>query len=128
MIYLASPYSHPDPAVKSNRFRTACIATANLLQRGHQVLSPIAHSHPIAVFGKLDGGFLAWRDYDFKLIDMCGIVWVLMLPGWRESRGVKAEVVYALSKGYPVKYLDAGRLEEVPGVSVLDEYSHPDVI
>jgi hypothetical protein len=31
MIYLASPYSHPDPLVREQRFRDACRATASLL-------------------------------------------------------------------------------------------------
>jgi len=34
MIYLASPYSHPDPAVRAERYRAACRATAALLLAG----------------------------------------------------------------------------------------------
>ncbi|GIW55540.1 MAG: hypothetical protein KatS3mg082_1944 [Nitrospiraceae bacterium] len=34
MIYLASPYSHPDPAVREERFHAACRAAAALLLAG----------------------------------------------------------------------------------------------
>jgi hypothetical protein len=59
MIYLASPYSHPDRAVREERFRGACRATAALLRSGHAVFSPIAHAirswskvcRPIGHFG-----------------------------------------------------------------------------
>ena len=30
MIYLASPYTHPDPAVRVKRFRNACEMTAEI--------------------------------------------------------------------------------------------------
>ena len=51
MIYLASPYSHPDATVREARFQAACRATASLIRAGHEVFSPIAHSHPLAAFG-----------------------------------------------------------------------------
>lgn len=47
MIYLASPYSHPDPAVEELRFEAACEAACKLMQQGHHVFSPIAHTHPV---------------------------------------------------------------------------------
>ena len=34
MIYLASPYSDPDPAVREQRFEAACAVTAVMLRAG----------------------------------------------------------------------------------------------
>ncbi len=51
MIYLASPYSHPDPAVREQRFRAACRAAAELIRAGHVVISPVVHGHPMAALG-----------------------------------------------------------------------------
>lgn len=48
MIYLASPYSHADPAVQRHRYKEAQRATAEMMIEGRVVFSPIAHSHPIA--------------------------------------------------------------------------------
>ena len=49
MIYLASPYSHPDPAVMEQRFETACRVAGWLMARGEIVFCPIAMSHSVAV-------------------------------------------------------------------------------
>ena len=51
MIYLASPYSHPDPAVRKERFHAACQARAELIRAGWIVFSPIVHSHPLVEHG-----------------------------------------------------------------------------
>lgn len=56
MIYLASPYSHPEPRIKEARFRAA----AQLFKRGHLVFCPIAMSHPLAVYGNMDGSWETW--------------------------------------------------------------------
>ncbi len=40
MIYLASPYSHPDPAVREQRFRAAGDTAAALIRAGHIGLLP----------------------------------------------------------------------------------------
>ena len=94
-IYLASPYSHPDPKVREERARLACVAAAEIMRSGHLVLSPIAHSHPIALAGNLPLDFEYWREFDESLIDWCDQVWVLMIDGWMDSKGIKAEVEYA---------------------------------
>ncbi len=51
MIYLASPYSHPDARVRQRRFEEACQAAAAITRAGLSVFSPISHSHPIARYG-----------------------------------------------------------------------------
>jgi nucleoside 2-deoxyribosyltransferase len=103
MIYLASPYSHPDPAVREQRFREACRAAAELLRDGHAVISPIAHSHPLTQHG-LPGDWEFWEHYDRELIARCDEVVVLMLDGWHESVGVQAEIRIAQQLGKRVRY------------------------
>jgi hypothetical protein len=63
MIYLASPYSHPDPAVRQERYEAVCQAAAELISRGHIVFSPVAHSHTIATYG-LPGDWEFWQRTD----------------------------------------------------------------
>ena len=73
MIYLASPYSHPDAVVREQRFRDVCLAAARLIRAGQIVFSPIAHSHPIA-----SGGF--------------------GLPtGWDEAESFRASLVHRVT-------------------------------
>jgi nucleoside 2-deoxyribosyltransferase len=104
IIYLASPYSHPDPAVREQRFHAACRAAVALLHAGRVVFSPIAHSHPLAQHG-LPGNWQFWERYDRAFLERCDEVVVLMLDGWEESFGVQAEIRIAQELGKPVRYL-----------------------
>ncbi|HUU98857.1 MAG TPA: DUF1937 family protein [Phycisphaerae bacterium] len=106
MIYLASPYSHPAPAVRAERFRLACNTAATLMQAGHRVFSPIAHTHPIAEAGGLPLGWDFWEQYDREMIAACTEVWVLPIDGWEQSSGVQAEIALARSLGLPVRIID----------------------
>lgn len=105
MIYLASPYSHPDAEVRETRFRDACRAAAILMRHGHAVFSPIAHSHSICTHG-LPTDWQFWEAFDRDLLGRCDEVVVLMLDGWSESAGVLAEIRIAGSLGKPVRYLE----------------------
>ena len=107
MIYLASPYSHPDPAVREARYHAACRATASLLRAGMVVFSPVVHSHPLVAFS-LPGGWDFWERIDREYLARCDEVVVLMLGGWRESVGVWAEIEIARESGKPVRFLGVG--------------------
>ena len=105
LIYLASPYSHPDPAVVHYRFIQTGAVLAKAIEHGHLMFSPIVHSHPIAdliswdPINHAEGELSGWMKYDFDFIDKCDELWVLQLDGWKESRGVKAEVMFAFVRG-----------------------------
>ena len=106
MIYLASPYSHPDTDVRQERFDAACRAAAALLRQGKTTFSPIAHSHVLCRYGlPLDWEF--WRQHDLQYLAACTEVVVLMLDGWAESVGVQAEIKIARELGKPVTFLSA---------------------
>ena len=101
MIYLASPSSHPDPAVREARFQAACRQAAGMLRCDIPVFSPIAHTHPIAAYG-LATEWASWEKHDRVFLEICSEVWVLTLDGWRESKGVQAEIGIARELGRPV--------------------------
>lgn len=52
LIYLASPYNHPDEKVRIERFKEIVKISARLMKRGWIVYSPIVHNHPIAALGR----------------------------------------------------------------------------
>lgn len=101
--YLASPYGDDDPAVMQKRFEQTCQAAAHLMRQGLRILSPIAHSHPIAQYG-LPKGWEYWGRVDLDLLSRCDGLIVLTLDGWAESRGVSAEMHYAAMHGYHIRY------------------------
>lgn len=111
LIYLASPYSHPDEQIKAYRFFRACEATARLQDEGHLVFSPIVHAHYLVPYtAKQGGAFSDWEALDKAFIDRCDEVWVLEIDGWQESKGVTAEIAYARSKAKPVRFVDPLKL------------------
>ena len=77
MIYLASPYTHPDPRVHEARFDAACVAAAALVRARHVVFSPIVHGHPLARFA-LPIEWEYWERFDREYLRRCdGVVAVL---------------------------------------------------
>lgn len=102
LIYLASPYSHEDRAVRNERFAMACIAAATMMRQGMMVYSPIAHTHSIAECGELPKGHQFSREFDERMIATCDELWVLMLPRWEKSDRVRRQVEYARSIGKPI--------------------------
>ena len=105
MIYLASPYSHPDAVVREQRFRAACGAAACLMRSGRHVFSPIVHSHGIAEHG-VPTDWSYWEAFDSRMLTTCNELVAVMLNGWRESTGVQAEIDLAHKIRIPIYYLD----------------------
>ena len=107
LTYLASPYTHPDPKVREERYLAACKKAAELMLEGKVIFCPIAHSHPISEQmpdGKaVDGAF--WKHQDEPYMAMCDELIVYMLPGWDTSSGVQHEIQVAEERGIPITYL-----------------------
>lgn len=108
-VYLASPYSHPDPAVRLARYELVSQVAADIIvnSKGQTMpFAPITHSHPLFVLRPETGeDFKQWQDFDEWMIRNCDEVWVLTVDGWRESAGVQAEIKYAKNIWKPVKYI-----------------------
>ena len=110
MIYLASPYSSDSPVVREARFKAVCVAASKLMVKGLLIFSPIAHTHPIAVAGDLPKGWDFWAKYDREFLNFCDEIWVLMLDGWEQSRGVAGEIAIMEDMGKLVKYINPQEL------------------
>jgi len=103
-IYIASPYTHPSGDVRRARFDCVCRFAALVMNRGHIVFSPIAHSHPIALHGLDATSMDFWRRQDKPFLDGCESMVVLMLEGWDESAGVQHEIETVRAAGKPIAY------------------------
>lgn len=104
-IYLASPYNHADPSVMESRRVAACRKAGELIAGGLAVFSPIAHNVAVIRESGVETGWARWQHQDSVLLAACSKVVVLMLAGWRESRGVAAEIALAAKLGKPVEYV-----------------------
>ena len=106
MLYLASPWSHPDPFVRHQRYTDALRATIALFRSGRTVYSPIIYSHQLHGAGVgTTGAFAEWEELDRAVIRSCSMVWVLQLEGWEASRGIKAELEIAAEFNLPVQFV-----------------------
>ncbi len=106
-VYLASPYTHADPAKRVERFEAACKCAARLMHEGTPVFSPIAHSHAVEQHFKAPQGFAFWMNQDIPILVCASKVVVLMLDGWQASRGVTRELEVARQFHIPVEYVNA---------------------
>ena len=100
--YLASPYSHPDSSVRERRYVAVKAATAKLLARKVWVFSPIVHCHELAKVCDLPRDSSFWEKYNFVMLGAAEYLYQLMIPGWHESIGCKAEWEEAKRLGIPV--------------------------
>lgn len=118
LIYLASPYSHPDPRIREARYRAAMHVVAESMNDAKPdhaleptfefvVYSPVVHNHPISLMYHLPAQWAFWRAVDFPVLERCDRVLVLKIDGWGRSVGVFAEVSHAFALGKPVDYAES---------------------
>ena len=100
-IYVASPYSGNELA----NYEATVKFVADSMQEGYIIFSPIVHCHQIAVDYNLPGDFKFWQRYSYEMLAAAGRLWVLQLPGWEESKGVQAEILYANRAHIPIDYI-----------------------
>ncbi|KKN79808.1 hypothetical protein LCGC14_0336630 [marine sediment metagenome] len=110
-IYLASPYSHPDAAVRQGRYEAVFAATRRLMAGGNLVFSPIVYSYQFALLDRpeaWDSGqeFGMGMQFSFRelMLLACRELWIYTLPGWQESMGVSAEKRIAFDTAIPLRY------------------------
>jgi uncharacterized protein DUF1937 len=106
LIYLATPYNHPDPEVRAQRFNTACLIASHLMRMGIHLFCPIAHTHPISLAGRLPSGWEYWKEYDHVMLRSCSELWVVKMDGWDMSEGIKGEIEIATELGLQIRYVE----------------------
>lgn len=105
MIYIGSPYSHPDPLVREERYLRASKILTEYLKAGRWAYSPIVHCHELAKIWDLPKEAEFWRSYDFHMLALATEFHILCLEGWAASVGLTAERVEAERLQIPVRYI-----------------------
>jgi len=106
LVYLATPYSNPDHAVRQKRFEKVNKVAADLIIKGEMVFSPISHTHPIAAIKDLPKDWAYWESFCRTYLECCYKIYVLMIDGWEESIGVTAEIKIAKELGLEIEYIE----------------------
>lgn len=102
-IYLACPYSHPDPKERERRVELVDQKAAELMMAGHLVFSPLSHSHPISKHCSVDPcDHDFWLKQDLWILDICDEFHILCLEGWDKSKGIAIEQERAAKLGLAI--------------------------
>jgi hypothetical protein len=114
MIYLATPFSHPVESVRHERARIAAFVAGLLIKGGSKVYSPIAHSYMITQeHDDIGLDFESWAAIDREMIVHCSELWVVLIPGWDQSHGVREEFRFAQTLGKKLRAITPN-LEDSP--------------
>lgn len=110
MIYVASPYSDPDAAVRQVRAEAVARFTARMMALGYMAWSPIVHGHALAehVPEAQREAHRFWMQHCSSMLKKADALVVLQLDGWLESRGVQWEIAEALGRGLPTIDVEPG--------------------
>jgi hypothetical protein len=93
-IYIAGPYTHPDPVVNT---RNAIKAGEEIIKLGHTPYIP----HLTLLWHFLEPHSVEfWYNYDLEWLDKCDLLF--RLPG--ESWGASKEEEYARAYDIPIVY------------------------
>lgn len=117
VLYLACPYSHPDPAVREYRYSTANRVASQLMKAGIVVFSPLSHSVSIARHipaVEMDHRF--WMDQDLPLLRRSDELLIIGLDGWTKSQGVKSEMFEAMANAKPITLVEEADIERLPKI------------
>jgi hypothetical protein len=118
IVYLACPYTDPDPKVRSHRFKRVTSAAAHLIEQGLIVYSPLTMTHPIDLVLTAEGETLGsdyWVRFDEAFMAVCSKMVILKLEGWETSSGISRETEWFVSHGQPIEYLEWSTVEESHG-------------
>lgn len=101
MIYLASPYSDPEAAVREQRYKEVAKVAFDLNRAGLPTISPIAHWHPVALDHGLPTDAATWATVNRGWLEHSKVLSILALSGWYNSKGVMLEHDWANELGIP---------------------------
>lgn len=101
LAYLATPYSRYPAGIEA-AFQDAAALAARLLRAGILVYSPIAHTHPLAMYGLLDPLDHIWLPFDELMMARCDTLIVAHMEGWRGSKGIAREIEFFKRAGKPI--------------------------
>ena len=111
LVYLATPYGKYPYGIEA-AFRDAAVLAARLLRAGMLVYSPIAHTHPIAIYGDIpptDNSI--WLPFDETMMRLAKTLVVAKMVSWEFSSGIAHEIKFFTEQAKPIYFLEPETLE-----------------
>lgn len=90
--YVGSPYSKYPDGIQA-AFRDICRITGWLIGQGVPCYSPIAHTHPISLYARMDPlDHTVWLPADAPLMNAAHGLIIAEMAGWNTSFGLTHEI------------------------------------
>jgi len=94
--YITAPFWHRDHDIRHLRYSCVTQAAGKLIETGESIFSPITHSYMFKLKGNLD----KWShddmlSFDKAILENASKIYILTLPGWKESKGINMELIFA---------------------------------
>lgn len=105
MIFVSAPYYHFDKDIIQNRVAVVSKYCGRLLNDGIIALSPVCFGHQIVTHCSLPNDFNYWDKFSISVLSKCDEIHVLKISGWKKSKGVQAEIKYAIKNKIKIKYI-----------------------
>lgn len=106
--YLATPYSKY-PSGHRNAFYAAAKQASILVRAGIPVYCPIAHTHPVAMYGGMDPfDHSIWLPADEPFMRVAHGLIVCKMSGWDVSFGIGEEIKFFAAASKPIIYMTPG--------------------
>jgi hypothetical protein len=106
IIYIGSPYSHPDKDIRIKRFELVSKFAAELVSQGHIAISPITYGHVLLDYKNMPTDFEFWNNFCIGLLKKSDYLYVLKIDGCNESIGLKEEIKFAKENNIKIKYIE----------------------
>lgn len=106
MIYVGSPYSHPQEYEMQVRYEAVLTYCAEMILKKELVYSPIVHNHWINKHLGGNGSWELWKEHDLYMLRHCTKLHVLCLDGYQISVGLNAEIQVANNMCLPIHFID----------------------
>jgi hypothetical protein len=105
VIFVSSPYTHVSPEVVDERVRQVTDFVYDRLIQDEVVMSPVIYGHTLTQSHSIPGSYEFWKTFCLSFLAVSERVYVLCLPGWKESNGVADEIAFAKERGLYVEYV-----------------------
>lgn len=96
MIYIAGPYSHPDPLVRKQRYEAHASYLESRIKQKLTAYSPIVNFHAFAIKRNLPYSADYWENINYTFLEQCDELHVLEIKGLLESVGTYKEILHWL--------------------------------
>lgn len=108
LVYIASPLTHPDPAVLTARQTAAADYAALLVNQGVIAYAPVTYTRLLTELGAAPPD---WYQFDLHFLARADELRILTLPGWEQSYGVQLERQFAAERNITTAWSGPWRQE-----------------